>query len=261
MTPSQDDKAVERSRYDAIAQDLLARARDTATVAAGSGSASVPAIYRRPYLWWEQCVRGVIRPGQSVLELGSGTGAHTRALLDVGARVTATDISISSLEVLTHNVGRVEAGLLQTRVADIEALPFANASFDVVTCAGSLSYGDPALVDAGVLRVLKPGGAFICVDSLNHNPLYRLNRWMHFIRGERTRSTLLRMPTAARIASIAGHFSESTVRYFGAISWAMPVVARLVGETRAATMSDRWDDRFHTERSAFKFVLVAQGRR
>ena len=130
-----------------------------------------------------------------------------------------------------------------------------------MTCAGSLSYGDPTLVDAGVRRVLKPGGAFICVDSLNHNPIYRRNRWVHFLRGERTRSTLLRMPTEARIDSIAGHFSAGTVRYFGAISWAMPLMARVMGETRAVAAADAWDERFHTTRSAFKFVLVATGRR
>lgn len=261
MTGSQEDKAVERARYEAVARELLSGGHDGGVVLPASGSGSVRAIYRSPYVCWERHVREVIRPGQHVLELGSGTGAHTRALLDAGARVTATDISASALEVLIHSVGRVEAGRLQTRVADIESLPFADASFDVVTCAGSLSYGDPTLVDAGVRRVLKPGGAFICVDSLNHNPIYRLNRWAHFVRGERTRSTLLRMPTTARIESIAGHFSSATVRYFGAISWAMLLMARVVGETLAAAASDVWDERFHTTRSAFKFVLVATGRR
>jgi ubiquinone/menaquinone biosynthesis C-methylase UbiE len=202
-----------------------------------------------------------VRPGQKVLELGAGSGRHTRILVETGALVTASDISPQALIAAERRLGSLAGGRLETRVADIEALPFADASFDTVTCAGSLSYGDPATVDAGVRRVLKPGGSVVFVDTLNHNPIYRLNRWIHFLRGARTRSTLLRMPTVARIQSIAGHFASAEVRYFGSLSWAMPVVARVAGAERAARLSDAVDSMIGARRSAFKFVLVAQGKK
>ncbi len=258
----QADKIADVSRYDARARDLLASHHEgQGGERSETGAASIKAIFRAPYLVYEQCVRKVIRPEHEVLELGAGIGIHTKVLLETGATVTATDLSPSALTVLQRNLGLLGGGRLRTRVADLEALPFEDASFDIVACAGSLSYGDPKVVDAEVRRVLKPGGALVCVDSLNHNPIYRLNRWMQYLRGARTRSTLVRMPTIARLQSIAGHFESADVRYFGAVLWAMPVVARITGQERAASLSDACDRLLRTKRLAFKFVLVAQGRR
>ncbi|MFH1974980.1 MAG: class I SAM-dependent methyltransferase [Pseudomonadota bacterium] len=152
-----------------------------------------------------------------------------------------------------------DRGQVGTRVADMESLPFENNSFDVVTCAGSLSYGEPDLVDAEVRRVLRSGGIFICVDSLNHNPIYRFNRWIHYRKGDRTKSTLLRMPTLDRIQSISRGFKNSEVRFFGAVSYLMPILARIIGQSHAAKVSDAIDRLVHVRRSAFKFVLVARG--
>jgi ubiquinone/menaquinone biosynthesis C-methylase UbiE len=151
------------------------------------------------------------------------------------------------------------SGNLRTEVADMENLPFDDSSFDVITCAGSLSYGDPYLVDAEIRRVLRPGGMLICVDSLNHNPVYRVNRWFHYLRGNRSKSTLKRMPNLARIRALGDGFAIMNVSYFGALSFAMPVVSRLLGEDAAQAASERIDQLLHVRRLAFKFVLVAQG--
>ena len=43
------------------------------------------------------------------------------------------------------------------------------------------------------------------------------------------------------------------------MSFAMPVVARLFGENTASAASDRIDQLVGVRRSAFKFVIVAQG--
>lgn len=211
-------------------------------------------------MYYEQCIGDVVRSGHEVLELGAGTGVQTPAFLRAGAVVTATDLSPTALAILDRDLSPLAPGRVRTRVADMEALPFDDASFDVVACAGSLSYGDPATVDAGILRVLRPGGSIVMVDSLNHNPIYRLNRWVQYRRGIRTGSTLQRMPTVERLESLGRRFGSYSIRYFGAISWATPLLGRLVGPGRAAAISDWADEALHVERSAFKFVLVARGR-
>jgi SAM-dependent methyltransferase len=255
------DKIVDVSRYDDRARNLLSSQDEKrGDRAAANGASSIEPVFRAPYLFYEQCVRRLVRSEHAVLELGAGIGRHTPVLLETGAMVTATDLSPNSTALLERNLGSVSAGRLRTRVADLEALPFEDASFDVVACAGSLSYGDPKVVDAEIRRVLRPRGAFVCVDSLNHNPIYRLNRWLQYLRGARTRSTLVRMPTLARLDSITAHFTSADVRYFGAVSWAMPVVTWITGQQRAASFSDAFDRLVHTQRLAFKFVLVAQGR-
>jgi len=247
------DKKKEFIRYDYRAQSLLKNGRAVSKKEINFGSNDLPPIFRSPYLFYENCAVRYINKKHKVLELGSGTGLHTYALVNTGAHVTATDISTNSLKVLLE---RIKGGV-NIQVADMEFLPFENCSFDVVCCAGSLSYGDPNSVDMEIKRVLRPGGFFICVDSLNNNPVYRFNRWIHYLKGDRTRSTLIHMPTLDRIQSLSKGFEENEVRFFGAVSYLMPFFVRIVGQERAAKISDVLDRLVNLRKSAFKFVLVA----
>lgn len=250
------DKLVELHRYDARAQALLSASGSAPSVVGGADA--MPQYLRTPYIFYEKCVGELIDSQDQVLELGAGTGLHTWALAQTGARVTATDISPSSLKLLEQRIVNMGASV-GTQVADMESLPFADDSFDVVACAGSLSYGEPTLVDAEIRRVLRPGGLLVCVDSLNHNPIYRLNRWLHYWRGARTKSTLQRMPRLSRIDALSTGFVTVNVRYFGSLSFAMPVVAWLSGAMWAQAVSDFSDRLIGVKRSAFKFVLIAKG--
>jgi len=252
------DKLIERDRYDAQAREQLSGiAHGLQKVALGS-DAIKPSL-RTPYLVYEQTIRDLVHPDYRVLELAAGSDMHTQILLQTGAHVTATDISSESLKLLEHRV-RAEAGTLTTRIADMEALPFPDGVFHVVTCAGGLSYGEPAIVDAEIRRVLRPGGVLICVDSLNHNLIYRFNRWLHYMRCERTESTLLRMPDLQRIAQISQGFSVVDIQYFGVFSFVAPIISKLLDESRAQRILDQLDRLIRVKRSAFKFVLSAQGR-
>ena len=62
------------------------------------------------------------------------------------------------------------------------------------------------------------------------------------------------------IQAISKRFKSSDIRYFGAVSYLMLVLARIIGQRRAAEVSDAVDLLVHVHRSAFKFVLVASGR-
>jgi ubiquinone/menaquinone biosynthesis C-methylase UbiE len=250
------DKLIERKRYDERALSQLGG--PVKFIEAPLGSQTMPAYLNAPYLHYEQSIAKLIRPEHQVLELGAGSGLHTRVLLQTGAKIIASDISPNSLNLLNQRFQSI-ASNLKTEVADMESLPFNDSSFDVITSAGSLSYGDPYLVDSEIRRVLRPGGMLICVDSLNHNPVYRVNRFFHYMRGNRSKSTLKRMPDLKRIIALSEYFSGVDVRYFGAISFAMPIVARLFGENTAQATSDRIDQLVGVRRSAFKFVIVAQG--
>jgi SAM-dependent methyltransferase len=250
------DKIVECMRYEARAQSMLAAGISIGKTVPVFGSLAISPIFRAPYIYYEECIRRFVSKDHDVLELGSGMGLHTHALAQTGARVVASDISICSLEVLS----KLLRGIVKTQVVDMESLPFGIDSFDVVAVAGSLSYGDPDRVDAEIKRVLRPGGIFICVDSLNHNPIYRFNRWVRQLRGFRTKSTLFCMPKLGRIQSISLGFKSTQVRFFGAFSYLMPLVACIAGQSRAAQLSDAVDRFVNVRRSAFKFVLVASGR-
>ena len=113
-----------------------------------------------------------------VLETAAGTGVVTRALLDrmpPGARLVATDLSEDMLAVGRADVGGDER--LEWRRADAQALPFPDASFDVLVCQfGVMFFPDKALAMREAKRVLKPGGTLLISvwDNLGHNAFGRV---------------------------------------------------------------------------------------
>ncbi|MGH2834029.1 MAG: class I SAM-dependent methyltransferase, partial [Solirubrobacteraceae bacterium] len=94
------------------------------------------------------------------LEIGAGTGYFTLNLLAAGLieQATCTDISPGMLGTLQYNAKRL--GLeVQTQLADAEALPFENESFDLVFGHAVLHHiPDLARAFGEFARVLAPGG-------------------------------------------------------------------------------------------------------
>ena len=93
-----------------------------------------------------------------VLELAAGTGVVTRRLVDrLDAAIVATDLNPGMLA-----VGERLAPGASWRQADATALPFEDASFDIVVCQfGVMFFPDKRVAFAEALRVLRPGGAFL----------------------------------------------------------------------------------------------------
>jgi SAM-dependent methyltransferase len=99
-----------------------------------------------------------IRTDERVLDVAAGNGNATLAAARRFAQVTSTDYVPSLLE-----KGRERAiaeGLeVSFQVADVEALPFADASFDIVLSTyGAMFAPDQARTAAEMLRVTRPGG-------------------------------------------------------------------------------------------------------
>jgi ubiquinone/menaquinone biosynthesis C-methylase UbiE len=109
-----------------------------------------------------------IRPGMRVLDLATGTGqpALTIArLVGPGGHVTATDISAAMLETAEENARAAGITNITFRQTDAHELPFADASFDAVTCTiGAMYFVEIRKALEEVRRVLRPGGraAFAC---------------------------------------------------------------------------------------------------
>ncbi|GAA5113345.1 class I SAM-dependent methyltransferase [Alloalcanivorax gelatiniphagus] len=88
-----------------------------------------------------------------VLELGAGTGKLTRALVDQGHAVFATEPDEAMLAILRERVPEVSA-----KVATAEAIPANDRSVDVVVVAQAFHWFDHEAALAEIGRVLKPGG-------------------------------------------------------------------------------------------------------
>ena len=189
-----------------------------------------------------------------VLEIGAGTGNNTRILLETGAQVLATDVSLESLKYINRTLGEFKN--LKTKLMDMQELEFKSNSFDFVVSAGSLSYGDNDLVMNEIYRVLKKDGKFICVDSLNHNPIYRINRRIRVFMRQRSKLTVKNMPTLQLIQNYEAKFGRTKAYYYGSFLWLMPILSLVIGKERAAYFSNLVDKVIKAKKSAFKFVLV-----
>ena len=108
-----------------------------------------------------------IQPGMRVLELGCGTAEIWKVpecYLPDDASLLLTDLSEGMLCAARGNVPiRANISFAQ---ADIQAIPYADSSFDPVI-ANAMLYHVPDIDKAlsEVARVLKPGGRFICSTS------------------------------------------------------------------------------------------------
>jgi SAM-dependent methyltransferase len=96
------------------------------------------------------------------LELAAGTGLFTGALSRVCGRVTATDFAPAMLERLRARATSEGWANVETRAADVYALPFEPGTFDAVVAANVLHLlPDLAAALGAMARVLRPGGRLV----------------------------------------------------------------------------------------------------
>jgi SAM-dependent methyltransferase len=96
--------------------------------------------------------------GRRVLEVGCGAGVDLARFAKGGADVVGVDLAASAIELSRANFA--QQGLAgEFHVADGEALPFDDGSFDLVYAHGVVQYtADPQRLVDECRRVLAPGG-------------------------------------------------------------------------------------------------------
>jgi ubiquinone/menaquinone biosynthesis C-methylase UbiE len=102
------------------------------------------------------------QPGQTVLELGAGTGEtgfEAAALLGEGGRLVSSDFSSDMVELARRRGAQLALGNVDYRVIDAERIELDSASVDGVLCQSAyMLAGDSAAALAETRRVLRRGG-------------------------------------------------------------------------------------------------------
>ncbi len=135
---------------------------------------------------------GRLTRGSSLLEIGIGTGRIALPLLAGGVNVTGVDIAPRMVERLQVKYAEqrerhpeLQWGALNVQIADMTALPFADATFDAVLGVHVLHLvpGWRAALDEA-LRVLRPGGAFVLGQDTTEGAERHLlsDRWEAIVR-------------------------------------------------------------------------------
>lgn len=112
-----------------------------------------------PEKFYERIVkRGLCVGGQSVLDIGTGTGVLPRNMAKYGAKWTGTDISENQIA----QAKRLSDGMnIDYHVMPAEALDFPDNSFDVITACQCFWYFDHERACVELARILKPGGRLV----------------------------------------------------------------------------------------------------
>ena len=117
---------------------------------------------------FDQILRGNISPAMRVVDAGCGGGRNIRYLLHEGCEAFGVDVNAEAVAEVRKMASELAPGLPAEnfRVANVEAMPFADEFADVVVCHSVLHFArDEAQLHAMVRelwRVLRPGGMLFC---------------------------------------------------------------------------------------------------
>ena len=135
--------------------------------------------------------------GESILEVGCGSGRFTSHALSTGAKVTSLDLS-NAIDVNSEINGSHPN--LQLVQADISRMPFPRRSFDRVFCLGVLQHTpNPELAFKQIASHVRPGGSLV-VDVYDRRegglrfiePFFRTYLWLRPITRRMNDATLYR---------------------------------------------------------------------
>lgn len=135
-------------------------------------------------VWWRKRTVAVaaVRPGERVLDVCAGTGDLSLELARRGATVVGADFCAPMLR---HAQAKAAARTAPPRflAGDAMALPFAAATFDLVTVAfGIRNVEDPVAALREMVRVVKPGGRVVVLEFCRPRVPLLGRAWLFYFR-------------------------------------------------------------------------------
>lgn len=151
--------------------------------------------------------------GKDVFEMACGSGGYALRIGPLARSTLAADIAPRTIALAIEQAAQRGLGrAIEYRVLDCEQTGLPDASFDVICEGGALHHMDAPVVFREAARLLRPGGRFLCVEALRHNPLIQLYRRTtpHL----RTRWEARHILGRREIEAAAEYFAELEIHFF-----------------------------------------------
>jgi ubiquinone/menaquinone biosynthesis C-methylase UbiE len=180
---------------------------------------------------WVDMLSG--RSARKVLDVGCGPGICAVKLLRAHMEVVALDYSEPMLHALRARTPNAKG--LSLVCGDGERMPFKDAAFDAVICAGILLHvaDAPALIEE-VCRVTAPGGTVcIAVSYPYHSLLRAIKRLRSLIRWEDELSTATKIVSRQEFDAIRGILLRYAFTYTEQYLSYWPLLCRVLPEWSA----------------------------
>jgi len=212
-----------------------------------------------------------LRSDEVVLDAACGPGTLAGIMARRSARAFALDISPRMLELAR---GSDRQGQIPLTMGDIEALPYADGTFDLVTCTYAFAnFRQPAKVLRELARVTRPEGRIAIIDVVapaNPKRRLRLNqieaRRSHLDTHIASRAQFVKLFESAGLVVLrsACHFCRQSVRQWlerspariGQPARIREALLKFVDGTRAAPQSGRRTSGYFVSYTTQWFVLL-----
>jgi len=149
-----------------------------------------------------------------VLDYGCGNGILSIWLKKHGANIVGIDLSEKYLEIAKKRAGDIEFLLM-----DCEDLKFPDNSFDIIFDRGTFSSLDLDKALPELVRVLKPDGFLIGIETLGHNPFTNFKRKLNKVSEVRTEWAASHILKMKDFEKIKRYFQKTDKHFFHIVSW------------------------------------------
>jgi phosphatidylethanolamine/phosphatidyl-N-methylethanolamine N-methyltransferase len=134
----------------------------------------------------------IVRPGDTVLDVGTGTGLVAFEAAKIAEKVYGIDISAKMLEKAIEKAKDKSVENIEFRLEDGYATSFDDGIFDVVICCNTLHMmNDPKSALVEMRRLLKPDGVLVAPTYCHAEPtalktriglrLFGIMRWLSIL--------------------------------------------------------------------------------
>jgi demethylmenaquinone methyltransferase/2-methoxy-6-polyprenyl-1,4-benzoquinol methylase len=183
--------------------------------------------------FWKKWLVGEasVGKGQTILDIGCGTGVLEENLLTDRGRVIGLDLTEEMLRVAQR---KKIPSLESVYLGDAEKLPFQDGSFDLVVSCYVVKYCDAMVLASEAARVLRPGGRLVLYDFSRPRGL---------------------------LAPFVGFYIYGVLKVFGALLRLVDASDALTYEALPDIIRTRkWDETFESTLKSAGFVDVGQKR-